>query len=131
MSQQTQEATTQTVDKIKEMIDALNTISGIEFAEDAWDEKAPDNYGVVELNGEAANDYADGVKVAQAYSVTITVYVTGNSHKWIQKVQDVLDSLKIRYTMQPREYLQDMDKVRWIWTARIRRPIVKEVAVNG
>ena len=121
----------QTVDKIQEMIDALNTISGIEFQEDAWDDKAPSNYGVVELTGETANDYADGVKIAQAYSVTITMYVSGNSHQWITKVQDVLDQLKVRYTMPTREYLQDINKVRWIWTARIRRPIVREVAANG
>ena len=121
----------QTVDKIQEMIEALNTISGIEFQEDAWDEKAPSNYGVVELTGETANDYADGVKIAQAYSVTITMYVNGNSHTWITKVQDVLDSMKVRYTMPTREYLQDIKKVRWIWTARVRRPIVREVAANG
>ena len=121
----------QTVDKIQEMIDALNTISGIEFQEDAWDEKAPSNYGVVELTGETANDYADGVKIAQAYSVTITMYVSGNSHQWITRVQDVLDQLKVRYTMPTREYLQDINKVRWIWTARVRRPIVREVAANG
>lgn len=123
--------TNQTVDKIQEMIDALNTISGIEFQEDAWDDKAPSNYGVVELTGETANDYADGVKIAQAYSVTITMYVSGNSHQWITRVQDVLDQLKVRYTMPTREYLQDINKVRWIWTARIRRPIVREVAANG
>lgn len=121
----------QTVDKIQEMIDALNTISGIEFQEDAWDDKAPSNYGVVELTGETANDYADGVKIAQAYSVTITMYVSGNSHQWITRVQDVLDQLKVRYTMPTREYVQTIDKVRWIWTARIRRPIVREVAANG
>ena len=119
------------MDKIQEMIDALNTIDGIEFAEDAWHEKAPSNYGVVELTGETANDYADGVKIAQAYSVTITMYVSGNSHQWITKVQDVLDQLKVRYTMPTREYLQDINKVRWIWTARIRRPVVREVAANG
>ncbi len=121
----------QTVDKIQEMIDALNTISGIEFQEDAWDDKAPSNYGVVELTGETANDYADGMKIAQAYSVTITMYVSGNSHQWITRVQDVLDQLKVRYTMPTREYLQDINKVRWIWTARIRRPIVREVAADG
>ena len=121
----------QTVDKIQEMIEALNTISGIEFQEDAWDEKAPSNYGVVELTGETANDYADGVKIAQAYSVMITMYVSGNSHQWITRVQDVLDQLKVRYTMPTREYIQDIKKVRWIWTARIRRPIVREVAANG
>lgn len=123
--------TNQTVDKIQEMIDALNTISGIEFTEDAWEDEAPNNYGLVELTGETANDYADGVKIAQAYSVTITMYVSGNSHQWITRVQDVLDQLKVRYTMPTREYLQDINKVRWIWTARIRRPIVREVAANG
>lgn len=121
----------QTVDKIQEMIDALNTISGIEFTEDAWEDEAPNNYGLVELTGETANDYADGVKIAQAYSVTITMYVSGNSHQWITRVQDVLDQLKVRYTMPTREYLQDINKVRWIWTARVRRPIVREVAANG
>ena len=119
------------MDKIQQMIDALNTISGIEFTEDAWNEKAPNNYGVVELTGETANDYADGIKIAQAYSVTITMYVSGNSHQWITAVQDVLDSLKVRYTMPTREYLQDINKVRWIWTARVRRPIVREVTVSG
>ena len=123
--------TTPATDKIQELIDALNTIDGIGFAEDAWDEKRPKNYGVVELTGETANDYADGVKIAQAFSVTITVYVNGNSHKWITQIQDVLDDLRIRYTMPTREYLQDIDMVRWIWTARIRRPIVREVAANG
>ena len=119
------------MDKIQEMIDALNTISGIEFAEDAWDQKAPSNYGVVELTGETANDYADGRKIGQAFNVTITMYVSGNSHTWIQAVQEKLEGLKIPYTMSPREYLQDIKKVRWIWNTKIRQPVVKEVAGNG
>lgn len=119
------------MDKIQQMIDTLNTISGIEFTEDAWDQKAPNNYGVVELTGETANDYADGRKIGQAFNVTITMYVSGNSHTWIQKVQEKLESLKIPYTMPTREYLQDINKVRWIWNAKVRQPVVKEVAVNG
>ena len=123
--------TTQTVDKIQQMIDALNTISGIEFTEDAWNEKAPNNYGVVELTGETANDYADGRKIGQAFNVTITMYVSGNSHTWIQKVQEKLDGLKIPYSMPTRQYLQDIKKVMWVWNAKIKQPVVKEVAVSG
>ena len=123
--------TTQTVDKIQQMIDALNTISGIEFTEDAWNEKAPNNYGVVELTGETANDYADGRKIGQAFNVTITIYVSGNSHEWIMKVQEKLEGLKIPYRMPTRQYLQDIKKVMWVWNARIRQPVVKEVAVSG
>lgn len=123
--------TTQTVDKIQQMIDALNTISGIEFTEDAWNEKAPNNYGVVELTGETANDYADGRKIGQAFNVTITIYVSGNSHEWIMKVQEKLEGLKIPYSMPTREYLHDINKVRWIWNVKIKQPVVKEVAVSG
>ena len=119
------------MDKIQQMIDALNTISGIEFTEDAWNEKAPNNYGVVELTGETANDYADGRKIGQAFNVTITIYVSGNSHEWIMKVQEKLDGLKVRYNMPTRQYLQDIKKVMWVWNARIRQPVVKEVAVSG
>ena len=124
-------AASQTTDKIQRLIEELNTIPSIEFTEDAWDEKAPNDYGVVELTGEVTNDYADGKKIAQGFGVTIRSYVSGNSHLWITKVQDVLDSLRIRYKMEPREYLEDIKKVRWTWNARIRRPVVKELTANG
>ena len=55
-----------TVDIIGQLVDRLNEIDGIEFVEDAWLNKAPENYGVVELTGEAGNDWADGRKTAQA-----------------------------------------------------------------
>ena len=44
---------TVTVDAIDVLLNKLNTIEGIEFVRDAWLNKAPDNYGVVELQGEA------------------------------------------------------------------------------
>lgn len=114
-------------DRIQEIIDALNEIPGIEFAEDAWEEKAPNNYGVVELTGEAGNDYADGIRIAKGYMVEITIYVTGGSHAWIEKVEAVLDALKIPHTMPQREYLFDIKKVSWRWQARIRKSITRDV----
>ena len=125
--------TTAETDRIQELIDALNAIGGIEFTEDAWVEKAPNNYGVVELTGEAGNDYADGIKVGQSMAVRITIYVTGGSHRWIAKVQEVLSGMKLRYALPQREYLQDIRKVMWTWNTRIRMPQIcpQEAAEDG
>lgn len=114
-----------TVDVVEALITALNTIPGIEFAEDAWFRKAPNDYGVVEVTGEAGNDYADGVKTAQSLAVRITIYVSGGSHAWISAVQGVLDAQKLWYTMPQREYLQDINKVMWVWNTRLRRPLIR------
>lgn len=120
---ETQAATSQN-DKVQDLITALNTIEGIDFTEDAWVEKAPANYGVVELTGESANDYADGIKIAQAFAVRVTAYVTGGSHQWITTIQGVLDAQNITYSMPQRDYLDDIQKVRWIWNCQIRMPVI-------
>lgn len=120
-------------DRIQELLTALNGIDGIEFAEDAWEEKAPNNYGVVELTGEAVNDYADGRKTAQGFAVAITIYVSGGSHKWVTAVQSVLDRLHLGYTMPQREYLHDIGKVKWMWNTKVRMPVIytPEAVPNG
>lgn len=130
---QTTQTTPEPVDKINTLLTALNTIDGIEFQEDAWYEKAPQNYGVVEVTGEAGGDHADGRKVAQAVNIRITIYVTGASHLWIEAVQNVLKSLDLGYTMPQREYLQDIKKVMWVWNTRMRTPLVytPEAVGNG
>jgi hypothetical protein len=107
-------------DKFEQLLDGLNTISGLIFVEDAWLEKAPENYGVVELEGEIASDSADGKKIAQGWQIRITVYVNGNSHKWITDVQDVLARAGLPYTAPQREYLHDINKVRWSWVVRMK-----------
>ena len=124
--------TTVTVDRMEELLTALNTIDGLPWVEDAWVNKAPANYGVAELTGETAGDYADGAVIAQRFQVRLTIYVTGGSHTWLKAVQDVLDGLHLVYTMPQREYLQDIHKVSWVWDTWIRTPLVRtEVVANG
>lgn len=119
-------------DRIQQIINALNQIPGIEFAEDAWEEKAPNNYGVVELMGEAGNDYADGKRIAKGYLVEITIYVTGGSHGWIEKVEAVLDGLQLPHTLPQREYTHEIKKVCWRWQTRLRKSILRDAAtVSG
>ena len=112
-----------TVDRINTLLTALNTISGIAFVEDAWVEKAPDNYGVVELTGQNASEYADGKLLDQGFSVRITIYVTGGSHSWVEAVQDVLTAQDVGFSLPTREYLQDINKVSWVWNCSILGPV--------
>ena len=119
-----------TVDLIANLITALNTISGLAFVEDAWIEKAPDNYGVVELTGQNAFEYADGKLIEQGFGVRITIYVTGGSHAWIEAVQNILTAQDIGFSMPTREYLQDINKVSWVWNCSILGPVVSTVVVG-
>ena len=112
-----------TVDVIASLITALNAIDGIAFTEDAWVEKAPDNYGVVELTGDIIREYADGKLIEQGFGVRITIYVTGGSHAWISAVQSVLIAQDVAFSMPTREYLQDINKVSWVWNGSILGPI--------
>ena len=50
--------TTVTVNAVDKIVAKLNTLEGIEFAKDAWVNKAPENYGVVELSGTARQMWA-------------------------------------------------------------------------
>ena len=122
-NQTTQTTLTTTVDVIANLLTALNTISGIDFVEDAWVEKAPANYGVVELLGQNVSEYADGKMLDQGFSVRITIYVSGGSHEWIAAVQDILTAQDIGFSMPTREYLQDINKVSWVWNCSILGPV--------
>ena len=124
-----QTPTPTTVDIIASLIAALNTIDGLAFVEDAWVEKAPANYGVVELIGQNTSEYADGKLIEQGFGVRITIYVTGGSHAWIDAVQSILTAQDIGFSMPTREYLQDINKVSWVWNCSIFGPV--EYTVTG
>ena len=108
-------------DRMEQLLEELNKINGLSWTEDAWVEKAPEpNYGVAELEGEAASDWAEGRKTAQGWQIRLTIYVTGGSHKWIRAVQAVLNSLKLPYTAPQRTYLHDVNRVSWSWIVRTK-----------
>ena len=74
-TQRTAEPQLLTVNAMDRIVDRLNTISGIEFTKDAWVNKAPENYGVVELSGEARQLWADGHMTDSAWNVIVNAYV--------------------------------------------------------
>lgn len=117
--------------RLDDLLDALNTISGIEFVRDAWINDAPENYGVLELTGQNASQWADGRMLEQSFGLLITIYVKGGDDTWIGAVQGVLDGFELSYGFPRREYDYGSDAVMWQWTATIYGPLTVELPEGG
>ena len=127
-----QTPTTVTVDAADLLVTALNTIEGIDFVRDAWENKAPDNYGVVEISGESGSLWADNKQVGQIFQLRVHLYVTGGSDEWIDKIQEKLSAACDGYRMPAHEYAYDIDKNHWTWDCWIVGPMQwEETVTNG
>lgn len=120
--------TTVTHDAVDELVAKLNTIEGIEFAKDAWVNKAPAVYGVVELSSEARQMWADGHLTDSAWNVIVTAYVSDDSNEWPAKIQEKLEALeaegKVDLThTNNREYDYTLKRVRWQWIVIMWGPL--------
>jgi hypothetical protein len=111
---------TVTLDAVNIITDKLNELDGIEFARDAWENKAPDAYGVVELGAENLTFYADNIPLDEAWQITVHVYAIGDSDAWprlvAEKLAEVAETLDITWRVTGREFLFDIGKVHWTWT---------------
>lgn len=105
--------------------------TGLPFRVDAWENKAPNNYGVVELTGQNNADWADGVMVDQAFQAEITIYVAGSSMKWIGMIQDKLAAMDAGYSLPQRQWLPDIKKTAWTWRATFFGPAEWEEITEG
>ena len=120
--------TTITHDAIDDLIAKLNTIEGIEFAKDAWVNKAPEVYGVVELSAEALQLWADGHLTDSAWNVIVRAYVNDDSNEWPGKIQEKLEALEAEGIVDlthtnNREFDYQTGKVRWQWTVIMWGPL--------
>lgn len=113
------------------LVDALNTIDGISFVRDAWENKAPENYGVVELAAQSNAIWADNKMVDQVFQLNVHLYVTGGSLSWIKKVQDKLATAADWYNMTSHEFAYEIGKNHWMWTVYIVGPMQWEEAVEN
>lgn len=120
--------TTVTHDAVDELIAKLNELEGIEFAKDAWVNKAPDVYGVVELSGTARQLWADGHLTDSAWNVIVTAYVQDDSSEWPGRIQQKLEALEdagmvdLTHTNN-REFDFATGKVRWQWIVMMFGPL--------
>lgn len=115
-------------DAIDDLIAKLNEIDGIEFAKDAWVNKAPEVYGVVELSSEAQQMWADGHLTDSAWNVIVTAYVKDDGNDWPAKIQEKLEALEdegivdLTHTNN-REYDFTIGRVRWQWIVIMWGPL--------
>jgi hypothetical protein len=122
---------TVTVDAVDQLVERLNTIGSIEFVRDAWENKAPDEYGVVELSGEVRQMWADGHLVDSVYRVIVSLYVKGDSDEWPALIQETLEDLEdegraeISHT-NSRDFDYQTGKVRWTWSVGLYGPLTWE-----
>ena len=130
-SRNTTQAVNVTRDAADILVEQLNTIDGIAFVRDAWENKAPDDYGVVEMTEQSNALYADNHMVAQEFQLTVHLYAKDGSNAWISKIQNVLDSYTDGYRMGLHEYLFDIGKNHWQWTVYIIAPLQWEEAVSN
>lgn len=114
------------INRIDQLTTALTAGTGIQFARDAWEDKAPDEYGVVLFNGQNKAVWADDVMVDQAHQIVIVAYKTGASDAIQTAVQDVLEAQDLSYRLEGREYFWDIDRVEWRWTAWLYGPVEVE-----
>ena len=127
---QTVTTTTVTRDAADILVEQLNTIEGISFVRDAWENKAPDDYGVVELSDQSNALYADNHLIAQEFRFRVHLYATGGSNAWITKIQAVLDIYTDGNAMESHEFLYDIGKNHWGWSAFLVSPLQWEEAVT-
>lgn len=114
------------MNRIDQLIDRLNAIDGLAFTRDAWENKAPDDYGVVELTGQAEAVWADDEMVEQAYTLRVTLYVRDGGERWLDLIQQAMADCHLVYSLPERGFLYDIGKVEWRWTARLYGPLEVE-----
>lgn len=122
---------TVTRDAVDYLIEKLNEISGIAFVRDAWENKAPEDYGVVEMTGQSQALWADDKMVAQTFNLAVHLYATSGSNAWITLIQEKLADACDWYSMPAHEFVFDIGKNHWTWNANIIGPLQWEEVVTG
>lgn len=101
----------------------LNEIEGLAFVRDAWENKAPDNYGVVELEGEPEALWADDRQVDCIYQMSVHIYVSGGGDEYVALIESKLAEVCDGYSMPLHEYAYDINRNHWQWRCRMFGPL--------
>lgn len=113
------ETTTETTDRIEELVTALSA-TGIDFVREAWIDENNDmgrrDYGVVTLAGEPAQIWGDDQLIMQSQKGEVILYLMDGDNRKAHAVQEVLRNQKdISFTVSGHDFLRDMMATRWRW----------------
>ena len=123
--------TTVTRDAADLLVAKLNELDGLAFVRDAWESKAPDDYGVVELDGQSQSLWADNRMLEQVFQLKVHLYVTGMGDDKVALVQAKLAAACDGYSLPVHEYLFDINKNHWQWSCTIIGPLQWDEVVTG
>ena len=124
--------TTVTVDAVDRLATALNTLEGIAFVRDAWENKAPANYGVVEVDGAPMNLWGDDKLLSQVFQLRVHAYVDGSRDDLVPMIQAKLGTATDWFSLIQHEFLMDVNKNHWVWQAQVIGPLQwTEVVTSG
>lgn len=112
-----------TVDAVDLLVNKLNTIGGISFVRDAWENKAPENYGVVEMAAQSSALWADNKMQEQVFQLSVHLYAKGGSNAWITAIQEKLAEACDWYNFPQHEFLYDINKNHWTWNCYMIGPL--------
>lgn len=117
------------MDWIDRLIDILNGVmdGDVSFDRDATDVDRPDNWGAVELRGEAETVWADDQPIDSIWTADVYLCVTDRESGWITRVGEALRLFDAEtpctWSMPERGYLPELDRILWRWQVRIYGPL--------
>jgi hypothetical protein len=123
-----------TIDIVDLITAKLDEMEGISVTQDAWKNKAPEEYGVIEMDEEPMQISADGHVIDENYRLTLTLYVNGSSDAWADNVREKLDELESAYEwldigcrMIMHQFVFSIGKVRWAFRLTVPGPLIRTV----
>ena len=123
-----------TIDIVDLITAKLDEMEGISVTRDAWENEAPEQYGVIEMDEEPMQISADGHVIDENYRLTLTLYVNGSSDTWADNVREKLDELESAYEwldigcrMIMHQFVFSIGKVRWAFRLTVPGPLIRTV----
>lgn len=123
-----------TIDIVDLITAKLDEMEGISVTRDAWENEAPEQYGVIEMDEEPMQISADGHVIDENYRLTLTLYVNGSSDAWADNVREKLDELESAYEwldigcrMIMHQFVFSIGKVRWAFRLTVPGPLIRTV----
>lgn len=102
------------------LITQLNT-TGVTFVRDAWTNMPTGDYGVCTMVGEPSALWADDTMIAQRMTVTVHLYNKDGTDTNAKAVNEALKGADVMFVLNGREYLQDVNMIRWTWTVTMEQ----------
>ena len=104
-----------------ELFNALK-LTGIPFAEEAWDPRPDGSYGVISIDGEADSYHGDNKKENQAPQGTVDLYTLNNDRSLMTQIQTTLNGFDgCAWYLNSVQYEDETRLLHWEWVFSLER----------